>query len=78
MTNEELTLKCRELEYKVASIESRLNTQKDAIIEVKRDLDKILSVLVRVQYVGYGLAIYYVLENVGFIQAFKLAVGVPG
>lgn len=65
--------KVRDLEYRVKTLECVVDKQGKLIMNMSDKLTQILSVLTRVQYVGYGMAIYFVLSNFGFISALKLA-----
>ena len=74
----DLEKRVTKLEYDMEALDVRVRRQGESIVRIEILLDKILVVLSRVQYIGYGIAIYYVMDNLGFVQALKLATGVIG
>lgn len=72
----ELEKRVTALEYEVKNLKEDVHAHGNDMSSVKKDVNKILAIVQKVQYVAYGIMIYFVFDTFGLTKALKLAMGV--
>ena len=74
--NGDMDRRVTDLEYRVRQLEEDVEDHGDDMNSVKREINKVLDVVKKVQYTAYGIFIAYIFSELGFTAALKAAIGV--
>lgn len=74
--SEDIDKRVTALEYKVENLEKELHEHGTDMSAVKQDVNKILGIVQKVQYVAYGIMVYFLFDTFGLTKALKFAIGV--
>lgn len=61
---------------RVDNLEREVEVVKTAMSELNVTLSKVVTLIQRIQWIGTGIGLYFMLDNLGFLEALKVAMKV--